>query len=41
VPLRVEEAAELHKQGVQIEAYDQLGEAVDWLSRFASREPDP
>ena len=41
VPLRVEQAGTLHAQGVQIEAYDQLDGALDWLSLYASREPDP
>ena len=40
LPLRVEEAESLHKQGVPIEAYDQLERAVEWVSRYASRGVD-
>ncbi|MCY4139158.1 MAG: hypothetical protein OXF56_12975 [Rhodobacteraceae bacterium] len=39
VPLRVEQARELHAQGVLIEAYDQLDGALAWVSEYASREP--
>ena len=41
VPLRVEEARQLHEQGIQIEAYDQLDGALEWISEYASREPAP
>ncbi len=40
VPLRVEQAGTLHAQGVQIEAYEQLDGALEWIAQFASREPD-
>ncbi len=40
LPLRVEEAERLHKQGVPIEAYDQLEKAVEWVNQYASRELD-
>ena len=41
VPLRVEQARKLHEQGIQIEAYDQLDGALEWVSQYASREPSP
>ncbi len=41
VPLRVAQAGALHAQGVRIEAYDRLGEALEWVSEYASRESVP
>ena len=40
LPLRVEQAETLHAQGIQIEAYDQLDQALEWITHYASREPD-
>ncbi len=37
VPYRVAEAQGLHDQGVIIEAFDQLGAAVEWVKAYAAR----
>ena len=37
VPYRVAEAQRLHDQGIAIEAFDQLGIAVDWVKAYATR----
>ena len=41
VPLRVEQAGALHAQGVQIEAYDWLVQALEWVNEYALREHGP
>lgn len=40
VPLRVEQAGKLREQGIEIEAFDQLDGAKEWVRRYASRQPD-
>ena len=37
VPYRVAEAQRLHEQGVAIEAFDQLDNAVEWVKAYATR----
>ena len=39
VPLRVDQADALYKQGIAIEAYDELEGARNWVAEYATREP--